>query len=64
MSDKLKDTIEKSRHHLSDLIDKIEDGFESVADESAELWDEAKPRLKAMKDFLQTGLHVLLLEQL
>ena len=49
MNDPLKDTIEKSRQHLADLIDKIEDGFESVADESAELWDDAKPRLRAMK---------------
>ena len=49
MNDPLKDTIEKSRQHLADLIDKIEDGFESIADESAELWDDAKPRLRAMK---------------
>ena len=59
MNDKLKDTIEKSRHHLAELIDKIEDGIEDIADESAELWDEARPRLHAMKASIVAAEHAL-----
>lgn len=59
MMDDLKDTIEKSHKHLVKLMDKIEDEAESLADESAELWREAKPKLQAMKASIATAEHSL-----
>jgi hypothetical protein len=49
MIDELKDAIEKSHHRLAHLIDKIEDEVESLADDSVELWHEAKPKLQELQ---------------
>ena len=59
MINELKDAIEKSHHRLVYLIDKIEDEVESLADDSVELWHEAKPRLHAMKESMVAAEHSL-----
>lgn len=59
MIDELKDAIEKSRHRLVYLIDKIEDEVESLADDSVELWQEARPRLQSMKESIAAAEHSL-----
>jgi hypothetical protein len=59
MIDELKDAIEKSHQRLAYLMDKIEDEVESLADDSVELWQEAKPKLQAMQESMAEAEHSL-----
>jgi len=49
MLDELKTVLEKSRHRLEDIIDKVEDRSEDLSREAVELWHETKPKLKSLK---------------
>ena len=55
MFDQLKIVVEKSRHHLEDIVDKIEDQSEDLSEDAMELWQEAKPKLRALKESLVTA---------
>ena len=55
MFDQLKAVVAKSRHHLDDIVDKIEDQSEDLSEDALELWQEAKPRLRALKESLVTA---------
>jgi exonuclease VII small subunit len=55
MLDQLKAVVAKSRHHLDDIVDKIEDQSEDLSEDALELWQEAKPRLRALKESLVTA---------
>jgi exonuclease VII small subunit len=55
MLDQLKFVIEKSRHHLENIVDRIEDQSEDLSEDAMELWQETKPRLRALKESLVTA---------
>lgn len=52
MSDKMKDIIEKSQEYLKEIADKLEDQYEDLSEEAAEVWQTAKPKLKALNQSL------------
>lgn len=55
MLDQFKSTVEKSQKLLEGIIDKIEDQLDGLSDDTAELWQSAKPKLQAMKESLITA---------
>jgi arsenate reductase-like glutaredoxin family protein len=55
MLDLLKTAVEKTQDHLENIVDKIEDEFEDLSEEASELWQDAKPRLRALNDSLASA---------
>jgi exonuclease VII small subunit len=55
MLDQLKALVEKSHRHLDNIVDRIEEQSEDLSDDAVELWQEAKPRLRALKESLLTA---------
>jgi len=59
MLDQLKTTLEKSRHRLEDIIDKVEGRTEDLSEDVVELWQETKPKLRTLKETLVTATESL-----
>ena len=59
MPNKINETIKKSQHYLNHIIDKLEDHYEDLSDETTALWHEVKPKLHELNYSLARAVNSL-----